>query len=197
MYRRVFLIVLTFCTQLCAQIVATRCDGGELPETATPAAALAYLSQDRTNLNSACIINSIRIIREKNYRLAIPILVKYLDFRVPDTPGVRRTVRHTQGPTNGLYPATDALAWLGETAVPALKSAISNNDLGAIGRSNAAKALFLVAADQAQVVSLTMKAAQASQDPDATDVLKKVANEMVRYCKAEEQQRCKDAVDGD
>ena len=186
---------ITLCTQFCAQIVATRCDGGELPEAATPATALAYISQDRANLNSACIINSIRIIRETNYTTAIPILVKYLDFRIPDRPGARRTVRHTQGPTNGLYPATDALAWFGEAAVPALKSAVSNNDLGAIGRSNAAKALFLVAKDQAQVVGLTMKAAQASRDPDTTDALKKVANEMVHYCKAEEQQRCKSAVD--
>lgn len=196
MLQCVVFVIFTFCFHLSAQIVTTRCDGGELSEDATPAAALTYLSQDRPNLNSACIIDAIRILGKKEYSPAIPILVKYLDFRVPDTPGVPQTIRHTHGPTNGLYPAADALTWFGESAIPTLRGAVSNDDLDAIGRSNAAEALFVIAADKVKVVSLTTKAAQSSRDPEATGALKKVVNLMVRYCKAEEQQRCRDAANG-
>jgi hypothetical protein len=62
----------------------------------------------------------------------------------------------TQYPTGGLYPAVDVLAQFGEPAIPALRASLNNDDFGAIARSNAAEALFVIAADQAQVVSLTL-----------------------------------------
>jgi hypothetical protein len=135
--------IIIVCAQLSGQIVSTRCDSSELSKDATPATVLTYLSQDRLNLNSACISVAIDILRAKKPIPAVPVLIKYLDFRIP----VPQVLRHTHEATDGLYPAADALARFGNTAVPALEEAVGNDDLSAIGRSNAAKELFVEATD--------------------------------------------------
>jgi hypothetical protein len=81
-----------------------------------------------------------------------------------------------------------------QTAVPVLKEDVGNDDLSAIGRSNAAKVLFIEASNHLKVVKLTSNAAQSSRDPEASDALKKVANLMASYCEPDLQRRCKDAA---
>jgi hypothetical protein len=170
--------------------VSTRCDSGELSKDATAATALTYLSQDRSNLNSACIRAAIDILRAKKPIPAVPVLIKCLDFGIP----VPQVLRHTHEATDGLYPAADALARFGNTAIPALEEAVSNDDLSAIGRSNAATALWAETRDQVHVVKLTRKAAQLSRDYQAVDALRTLANLMASYCEPDMKQRCKEAA---
>jgi hypothetical protein len=182
--------IVILCARLSGQIVSTRCDSGELSKDATPATTLTYLSQDRLNLNSACISIAIDILRAKKPIPAVPVLIKYLDFGIP----VPQVLRHTHEATDGLYPAADALARFGNTAVPALEEAVGNDDLSAIGRSNAAKELLVEATDQVHVVKLTRKAAQSPRDYEAADALRKLANLMASYCQPDVKQQCKEAA---
>ncbi len=182
--------------QLPAQIFTTRCDIGELAENAAPAVAVDYLSGDRQNLNSACIVKAIRIIKDQRYEPAIPVFIKYLDFKKPWPPGVPMAIRRTQGPTNGLYPAVDALASLGEASVPVFLKEISNEDQSKDGHLNAAKAALVMTNYQVRVIKTIIEAAQFSQNLDAAQSLKDLARMAVRYCSSEEQQQCKDAVSG-
>jgi hypothetical protein len=71
---------------------------------------------------------------------------------------------------------------------------VNNDDLGVVGRANAAKALFIIAKDRVQVIRLTSKAARLSRDPEAADALKKLVNDMVRYCREKESKQCQDAA---
>lgn len=50
-------------------------------EGKTSQAALAYLKQERTTLEPACIYNAILILRSDGYKRAIPTLVQYLDLK--------------------------------------------------------------------------------------------------------------------
>jgi hypothetical protein len=131
-------------------------------------------------------------VGENDYKAAIPVLVKYLDFRMP--PPFTPYNPLTQQPTGGLYPAADVLARFGADAVPALKAALGDEQLHSEGRSNAAKALFVLTADKAQVIGLTMKTARLSGDPETADMLKKLATTMVAHCKPDEVQLCRQAL---
>lgn len=193
-FRLLTLASFIFCLRLPAQIVTTRCDGGELAEDATAPVALAYLDQDRQNLNTACIIDAIHILQDKGYDRAIPILVKYLDFKIPRQPGI--PIAHMAGVTSGFYPAADALDRLGDASVPALKSAVKDDSFATQGRVNAAKVLFDLLHNEPQVIKFTAKVAQASQDSDAAEALTKLANDLVRYCKEKDRQQCRDAANG-
>lgn len=172
-----------------------RCNESELAANAKPAADLAYLSRDRATLSSACLIKAIRNIRENRYKPAIPVLTKYLDFRMPLPFAPYNPL--TQAPTGGLYPAADALARFGEAAAPVLESAIGDDALPAVARSNAANALWVVTKDKAQVIGFTAKAARSSADLQAADTLKQLATRMVSQCNSDDAQRCKEALNSE
>lgn len=192
MFQKILLVTLVVCPWLPAQIITTRCNESELADSAKPAVALAYLSQDRATLSSACLIKAIRNIREYDYKPAIPVLTKYLDFRMP--PPFAPFDPLTRQPTGGLYPAADVLARFGEAAVPALKAAVNNDDLNKIERINGAEALFSAGANKPQAIRSTAKAAQSSQDSDVAGALRKLANDMARNCRPEETKQCQDAA---
>jgi hypothetical protein len=192
MLQKALLMLLVLCAWLPAQVITTRCNESEFADNAKPTVALAYLSRDRATLSSACLIKAIRNVEENSYRPAIPVLTKYLDFRMP--PPFAPYDPLTRAPTGGLYPAADALARFGEAAVPALNAAIDKETLSLIARSNAANALFVVTKDKARVISLIAKVAQSSADPQTANAFKKLSNDMVSQCKSDELQRCKEAL---
>lgn len=189
MFRGILAVILAFSTCISAQTVTTVCNTGELPDDADPATALSYLRQDRQNLTTACIVNAIQTIGLAKYEPAIPTLVQYLNFKVPPS----RVIRHTQGPTTGLYPAADNLARFAETAIPALKSTLADSEESLTSRVNAAKVLFAVSNNKQEVVRAIIKASQNSQDQDAVNALKKLAEQTIAYC-ASTNQQCKDAL---
>jgi hypothetical protein len=91
----------------------------------TPQAALAYLRQERTTLDPACIYDAIVILRAYRYKPAIPILVQYLDFKNPDA-----EIAHIArvGATTNFYPAADALGSVGDSVIPDMHRVITSED---------------------------------------------------------------------
>jgi hypothetical protein len=81
-------------------------------------------------------------------------LIEYLDFEM-SRPVV---LRYSQGPTNGIYPAADALSRFGESSVTALKNALDDDASGQIRRINAAKVLFAVVDNKPEAIRAIAKA---------------------------------------
>lgn len=88
-----------FCGSIEAQRVAPTCHSFD---GKTSEAALAYLQQERSILEPACIYDAIRILDENRYRPAIETLFHYLDFEKPEAPGAPHI--HTMGATGGHSP---------------------------------------------------------------------------------------------
>jgi len=103
-------------------------------------------------------------------------------------------LRHTQRPTSGLYPAADVLARFGDAAVPALRNAVrADTDSNKTRRVNAARVLFPLLKDRAELIRLLIEISQASQDHDLASALSELANQMVRYCDPKDAERCRSA----
>jgi len=176
-----------------AQTLTVQCNTSELSKDSKAATAQAYLQQDRQNSTSACIGRAIAIIRKEMYTPAIPALIKYLDFEIYPKPVVCYDPM-TNGPTCGFYPAVDALARFQDSAVPALKGAVQDEDLSKVGRLNAAIALFHVVKNRPEQIGFTIKTARSSRYPDVADALTKLAKKWAQYCVPTERQQCSDAV---
>lgn len=179
--------------ELLARVPSAACN--DLAPDASAAMALKYLDQDRQNLSSACILDAIRIIKVKNYKPAIPVLVKYLDFTIPPPQGIPTAIRLTQGPTNEVYPAADVLAAFGGAATPALKKVLVDQSASKVERINAAKALFYTTVkDRPQVIRFISKTSRLSQDPETGEELSNLASKLVRGCTAQQRQECEQAA---
>jgi hypothetical protein len=186
--------VLALCLSMCAQVPTRECTEAELSEKASPAAALAYLKGDRQNLSSACVIQAISILgTDGHYKPAIDTLVSYLDFKVPEQPGVPMAL--VAGVTRGLYPSADALARMDKPALPAVKRALLNEDLPTQSRVNAAKVLRgLEWHDKPEAIRLIVLAARNAKDVDTEDALQKEAKDLVRWCTDDEREKCQEAL---
>lgn len=149
------------------------------------------LQRGRQRLINACIIEAIKIIRSERATDAIPTLLKYLDFNA-HPPVIYDPL--TQGPTAEIYPAVDALARFGAPAVPALRSAVGNEDLSRVGRQNAALALLQRYDDEPRQIRFVMKSARNTQDRDVADGLIKLAKQFASLCKPEEKEACREAA---
>jgi hypothetical protein len=178
-----------------AQTPTKQCNTSELSPDANAATAQAYLKQDRQNLTSACIESAIGIICHEMYAMytpAISVLIKYLDFKAYPTPRV--CYDPFTRPTCGFYPAVDALARFQDSAIPALKGAVQDEDLSKTARLNAALALFHVVKNRPEQIRFTIKTAQSSRYPEIADALTKLAKKWAKYCIPAERQQCSDAL---
>jgi hypothetical protein len=159
----------------------------------TPKLHLSIFDHDREILTDTCILTAIQVIAREGYKPAIPTLIKFLDFKKPEPPGVH-VVRHP-GPTNDLYPAADAMAAMGEAAIPALKNVITaDSDTSKIARINAACVLFFITENKAQVIRFTVRAARDMQHRDTADTLTELAGKMGSRCTSKDEEQCKDAL---
>ncbi len=101
------------------------------------------------------------------------------------------------GPTRGVYPAADALAAIGDPAVPALERTLRNPDEKKIARINAALTLFFIRyrrANDLEVIRMVLEAAKSSSDPDTANGLRQLAVQMSSRCSAEKKRGCQDLV---
>lgn len=158
----------------------------------TPQAALKYLQQERASLEPACIDLSIGIVRQARYAPAIETLFKYIDFRKPggrpDIPPPARI-----GPTEGAYPAADALDGFGTSPVPELKKVIEDDSASKVARFNAAQVLFWITPGPSSIAFI-YTAGQGAVDRDAGAALSHLAELAVPYCSKEQANDCKKAV---
>jgi len=155
----------------------------------TPQAALAYLQQDRSTLEPACIDQAIGIVKVAHYVPAIAILFTYLDFKKPtDIPGLP-PIAHP-APTSGRYPAADALGVFGASIIPDLQNMIQNENAVKITRINAA-AIYFFGSPTASTVKFIYAAGERAADQDTGGDLRSMAKNMVRYLPKDEQEDCK------
>jgi hypothetical protein len=156
----------------------------------TPQAALAYLRQERTTLDPACIYDAIVILRAYRYKPAIPILVQYLDFKNPDA-----EIAHIArvGATTNFYPAADALGSVGDSVIPDMHRVITSEDANKISRLNAASVYWSLQ-PKPSTIAFIAKAARETGDRDTRDALAGLAAKMVNYCGNAERDDCKKAL---
>jgi hypothetical protein len=157
----------------------------------TSEAALAYLQQERSILEPACIYDAIAILDANRYRPAIETLFHYLDFEKPEAPGAPHPV--TMGPTAGAFPAADALARFGNSVLREVKEVVRDDREPPLSRLNAAKIYFHIFPDPATVGFIT-KAGHEAMDPVASKELIHFARLTVNYCQPDQREECKKAL---
>jgi hypothetical protein len=170
-----------------AQQKVPKCQGFE---GKTSQAALAYLKQERTTLEPACIYDAILILRRDSYKPAIPTLLQYLDFKNPDAEIVHQA---RVGPTTNFYPAADALGSFGEMVIPAMQQVITSEDSNKVSRLNAASVYFWVK-PKPSTFAFIAKAARETGDRETGDALAGLAAKVVNHCDKAEQDDCKKAL---
>jgi hypothetical protein len=173
----------------CQQQSPSECQ--ELHEDDTPGTMLKYLQQDRLTLPYSCIEMAMRALGEAKYKPAIKTLIEYLDLKEP---GLQHMVRPGQ-PTGGLYPAAVALGRIGDSAIPDLKRAISNEDNSKVVRVNAARTYLSIVHDEPPAISFVAKAARGSLDQEAGKALMDVAKIFAEGCREQDRERCQEALE--
>ena len=155
--------------------------------------ALAYLNADRSTLEPACINRALRILGQGvPPKSAMKILLQYLDFETPVPPGFPHTAR--PGPTDGIYPAAEALAnYDRPTIVPDLKKVIRNDEWSSAARVNAASVL-LFPIPEPSTISFVAQAGRDAVDLSAGKALKLLAEKMADHCPAEKRDECRQAL---
>ena len=152
---------------------------------------MEYLKQDRATQAPKCTLKAIRVVRGDGYRPAIDVLFKYLDF-TPLPPGVPPEM-NASPPTNGVYPAADALFQFGETVLPRIKQVIRNNNESTLTRFNAARIYFGLKPGP-DAIRFIVNAANNADDSEAATGLLQFAEEAVPYCSEQQREECKLAV---
>jgi hypothetical protein len=145
-----------------AQEKVPKCQGFE---GKTSQAALAYLKQERTTWEPACIYDAILILRRDSHKPAIPTLSQYLDFKNPDAEIVHQ---ERVGPTTNFYPAADALGSFGEMVIPAMQQVITSEDSNKVSRLNAASVYFWLK-PKPSTIAFIAKAARDTGDRETGD----------------------------
>ena len=162
-------------------------------------AALAYLKQERTTLEPACIYDAISILRNdtwsNRYKQEIPIFLQYLDFKNPDAE-IAHTVR--VGPTDDFYPAADALGSFGDPVIhaiviPAMQKVIRSEDANKVSRLNAASVYWWIE-PHPSTIAFIARAAQGTGDRETGDALAGLAAQMAAGCDKAELDDCKKAL---
>jgi hypothetical protein len=170
-----------------AQQRVPKCQGFE---GKTSQAALAYLKQERTTLEPACIYDAILILEGDRYKPAVPTLLQYLDFKNPDAEIAHKA---RTGPTADFYPAADALSYFGDAVIPAMQQVITSEDSTKVSRLNAASVYFALR-PKPSTIALIAKAARDTGDREAGGALAGLAAQMAAHCDKAEQDDCKKAL---
>ncbi len=157
-----------------------------------PAELARYLEGDRGSLPQNCVLYAIERIGFAKYATAIPLLITYLDYpRPPD--GIWHT--HVQD-VNYLYPAANALSWIGDRSVAPLLSVMAKADTSDLVRSNAGDVVFYMYSktDFSKGVAAMMKASHEETDLAARIRLENAARYWASKCPKEYQNACLVAI---
>jgi len=190
--RAIFFRAVWSASAICA-LLATRASAQTSNDCSVdrPEPALAYLKHDRATLRPECIRSAIEVLRHYQYRPAIDVLFKYLDF-TPTPPGVPASADASQ-PTAREYPAADALYTFGKTMLPRVKGVIRNDEETALARFNAARIYFALV-HSPEPIRFIIQAAKETTDPQATTKLVQFAEDAVPHCSEEQRAECKHAL---
>lgn len=145
--------------------------------------------------NARCIFVAIRKVGNEGYEQAIPALVRLLDFRRPATRLEKMGYyHHPQGPWE-MYPAVDALAMIGERALPQVLSAIKAKATSPRARENA----VFVVVDQhrpepARAIVLFRQEAARADDPSVKQRMTWAIQKALSLCGPQDESACRQAA---
>jgi len=104
-----------------------------VPQNARPTDLVSFLEGAGSGQeNAECVTLLIDALGKQAYAPAIPVLIKFLDFRRPRTEREKLGL-HVQ--MRGFYPAVNALEQIGDEALPAVLNVIKTLDLTGQGRT--------------------------------------------------------------
>jgi|GEM_PF-2413272 len=168
--------------------VAQRCDELKLASATDAVNAL-----DRGEIRTAfCSRAAFQLIGDLPQEEAVPILIKYLGFRRPDSNGPQRL--------QSRYPAVDALAKVGLAAEPALIDFIAQQeDDNNLQCANAVEALDLIRhGDAVPAIKLMRERSAALAGTPAAGRLDSAAHYMLKtYCPGKFRQKCEERLKSD
>jgi hypothetical protein len=145
--------------------------------------------------NSECITLAVRRIESARYELAVPALIKLIDFRRPPTALEREGIALRPKVVDELYPAASALERIGKSALPALVEAIESPTTSTRARENAVSVWMVIYKhNPSKGVTRLRQESTALPDSAAKENLKWALSEAQSLCDPSEKARCKTAA---
>jgi hypothetical protein len=157
-----------------------------------------YLRQARDKTTKTCVAEALSILGRLGDRSALPLIAQYLDYEVPDEPGIPRTVLHAT-PTAGLYPAVDAIAAFGKDSIPTLQKVLSSNDstVSRLALVNASRTLLFVQRDKPKAIKMILSTVmKVNQDLSVQNEIFDLLQTTVNRCPPAMYDSCVDAING-
>jgi hypothetical protein len=155
-------------------------------------ANLRYLQGDRSEMKPSCVVYAIDQAAAAHTVAAVPVLVKLLDYRLPDRPLKPEDAVQTTMPWLGTkYPAARGIFAAGKPAVQALVTAVAAPDTSAVARANAVEMVVLIYRDNvAEAPAVLNRAARASDDPEVSRRLLDAARDAASKCPEPQRGAC-------
>jgi len=126
------------------------------------------------------------------YAPSINVLIKFLDYHIPDPPKTREPFVQQTIPWLGTwYPAARGLFRIGKDSVPALVAAIGDADTSELIRKNAVESVFLIyGEDLPEGAAVLNRAGRAATSPDVHQRLLDAARELAGKCPEPQRAAC-------
>jgi hypothetical protein len=143
--------------------------------------------------NSRCVTWAIHKLGKEHYEPAIPILVKLLDFRRPQS----STEEIFQVMPRELFPAEDALEMIGKKALPELLRAITAESTSAIAREHAVGAWMVIYREDDEQPNGVARLKQEEMKTDDNSIklrLRWAIQKALSFCNPPEQTSCRRAA---
>jgi hypothetical protein len=150
---------------------------------------------DHSKVSADCIAAAFNVIAAAPAQQAVPVLIKYLDYKRPLNEGERNGIfMHGNGP-EVLYPAVDALFHVGDVAEPAIIRLIAERTLARVRLRNALYTLVLIHhGDTVSVIQELSRARTGSNSLSERQRLQSAAHEAVQWCDERWKDKCEDAL---
>ena len=103
---------------------------------------LTYLNRGKASQTSSCTEYALRRLGERKYLEAVPVALRYLDFRREPT----EAEKHGLASMNSWYPATIALFEIGKPALPYLVDLLATKTTEVV-RKNALETVMDISSD--------------------------------------------------
>ena len=190
---RVITLMMALFLLVTLQLIAQECE--QLKDAASDQllSYLADLKPDETN--AQCITFAIGKLGDQRYEPAVPVIMKFLDFRRPVS------VREKQGlyvhiqSTDEVYPAARYLEEMGDKAVHAVLDAIKANSTSPIARKNAVFVwMEIYKSEPPRGVSLLREELDKSDEARTKQNLKWALSEALTLCNPPDKAECDTAA---
>lgn len=159
---------------------------------ATPHDLVEFLSGIRPDQeNARCVTWAIYKLGQERYGPAIPVLVRLLGFRRPETRN-ERIGFHDLAISMVPFPATEALEQIGARSQQEVLHAIGAESTSFQARENAVQVLMtLNQSDHAKAIACLKDEQRSSADDEAKERLTSAIERALRLCTAAEQNACR------